>query len=68
MAFARRWLDPTTLRQLRYLVAHGDPHAIRAARQLERYRKAASAPARRDAKRAFERHACRALGWDLKVR
>jgi hypothetical protein len=63
MALAARWLDPTIIRQLAYLRAHNNIHAIRAQRQLDRYRQAKwDAPERRDAKRAFERHAQRALG------
>jgi hypothetical protein len=63
MPLAARWLDPTINRQLRYLRAHGNIHAIRAERQLQAYRKApVRTPERRAAQRAFERHATRAIG------
>jgi hypothetical protein len=63
MPLAARWLEPTVIRQLLYLRAQGNIHAIRADRQLARYRKApVRTPERRAAQRAFERHATKAIG------
>ena len=65
MALAARWLEPTTIQQLRQLVINGNPHAIRALRQMDGYRHSpARSKQRRAHKRAFERHASRALGWE----
>jgi hypothetical protein len=69
MALAARWLDPATIQRLRTLTLAGDKHAAKALRQLTRYRSApGQSPEKRDARRAFERHAIRALDSCIRQR
>lgn len=63
MALARRWIDPAVLAQLRQLTLAGDRNATKALRKLTEYRAAPMrSEHRRFCRRAFERHAIRALG------